>query len=63
MASTSLTPTQLAHFDETRQPKLIAGFTILLVLANLAVVVRIGTQSKLSRRIIAEDYFIILAAV
>lgn len=58
-----LTPDQKAHYDETKQPGLIAGFVLMLVLSNGVLLVRIGTQFRLAKRLLAEDCLIITATV
>ena len=59
----SLTPDQVAHYGDSKQPALIAGFTILMVLGNGAVLTRIALQAKLAKGLIVEDYLILLAMV
>ena len=58
-----LTPEQLARYDETRQPAIIATSVVLLILCNVSVLVRVVSQLRTSRRLFVDDYAIIFAAI
>ncbi|KAL9066104.1 MAG: hypothetical protein Q9161_007762 [Pseudevernia consocians] len=59
----SLTPDQLAHYDESKQPAIIATSVVFLILCNVSVLVRVLSQLRISRRLFIDDYAIIFAAI
>ena len=62
MAS-GLTPDQLVHYDESKKPIIVSSLVMFLILGNGSVLLRVLSQLRISRRVFAEDYFIILAVV
>ena len=61
--NSSLTPSQVAHYDDTRKPLLISSFVVLLVLSNSVVITRVAAQWKGWRYFALEDYLIVIALV
>lgn len=61
--SSSLTPSQVAHYNDTRKPLLIGSFVVLLALSNSAVIARGAGQWKGWRRLLLEDYLIFIALI
>ena len=59
----SLTPDQLAHYGESKQPTIIATSVVFLVLCNTSVFVRVLSQLRVSGRLFIDDFSIIFAAI
>ena len=62
MAS-SLSPDEISHYSESKQPAIIATSVIFLVLCNASVLIRVFSQWRMSSRLFVDDYAIIFAAV
>ena len=59
----SLTPDQLAHYDESKQPAIVATSVVFLILCNVSVFVRVLSQLRVSQRLFLDDYSIVFAAI
>lgn len=62
-SNSSLTTSQVAHYDDTRKPLLLGSFVVLLVLSNSVVIARGAGQWKGWRHFLLEDYLIFIALV
>ena len=58
-----LTPDQLTHYHESRQPAIIGTSVVFLFMCNFSVIIRIVSQLRVSRRLFLDDYAIIFAAI
>jgi hypothetical protein len=59
----SLTPVELAEYNDSKKPELYGAFAVLLALTNAVVFVRMYGQFKIWRRLLVEDYLILFAII
>lgn len=59
----ALTPSQVAHYHESKQPAIIASSVIFLFICNASVLGRVLSQFRLSKRLFVDDYAIIFAVI
>lgn len=59
----ALTATEKAEWSESVKPVVLGLSITMMVMGNLGVLLRIWAQRRISKRVMAEDYWLVLAVV
>lgn len=62
-ASDAVMATEKAEWSESVKPVVLGLSITMLVMGNLGVLLRIWAQRRISKRVMAEDYWLVLAVV